>query len=211
MKKYCQKTQPAKTIFKIAYATVDAVLTPTLVCGKYLGESTAANFLWVKSFAREIRERAQKKDKNKIKGMEDIVYKDESYKIIGACFEVYKQKGCGFSEAVYQECLAIELGLQKIPFVEQPKIQLEYKGKVLEQFFQPDFICYGKIILEIKALPAIIEINKSQTLNYLNATNFDLAVLVNFGHFPKLEYKRIANNIKKQTISNLEYEIKSWF
>ena len=141
--------------------------------------------------------------------MSQIIYKEESYKIIGACFEVYKQKGCGFSEAVYQECLAIEFELQKIPFVEQPKIQLEYKGRILDQYFQPDFVCYQKIIVEIKALPAIIEINKSQTLNYLNATNFDLALLVNFGHFPKLEYKRIANNHKKTNVS-LKDEMESW-
>ena len=141
--------------------------------------------------------------------MSELVYKEESYKIIGACFKVYKQKGCGFSEAVYQECLAIEFGLQKIPFVEQPKIQLDYKGKILNQYFQPDYICYNKIIVEIKSLPLIIEINKSQTLNYLNATNFDLALLVNFGHFPKIEYKRIANNLKKTNI-NLKDEIESW-
>lgn len=91
--------------------------------------------------------------------MDDIVYKEESYKIVGACFEVYKQKGCGFSESVYQECLAIEFQLQEIPFLEQPKMRLEYKGKILNQYFQPDFVCYKKIIIEIKALPAIIEIN----------------------------------------------------
>lgn len=142
--------------------------------------------------------------------MEDIVYKEESYKIIGACFEVYKQKGCSFTEPVYQECLSIELELQKIPFIAQPKIQLEYKGRTLEQFFQPDFVCYGKIVVEIKALPVIIEINKSQTLNYLNATSFELALLVNFGHFPKLEYKRIANNLKKTNNSSLTDEIQSW-
>ena len=140
--------------------------------------------------------------------MDEIIYKEESYKIIGACFEVYKQKGCGFSEAVYQECLSIEFEMQKIPFAAQPKIQLEYKGRILTQFFQPDFVCFEKIIVEIKALPAILEINKSQALNYLNATNFDLALLVNFGHFPKLEYKRIANNRNKN--NSLKDEIKSW-
>ena len=142
--------------------------------------------------------------------MSDLVYKEEGYKIIGACFEVYKQKGGGFSEVVYQECLSMESELQKIPFVSQPKIQLEYKGRTLEHFFQPDFVYYGKIIVAIKALPAIIEINKSQTLNYLNATNFDLALLVNFGYFPKLEYKRIANNLKKTENISIQDEIKSW-
>lgn len=143
--------------------------------------------------------------------MREIVYKEESYKIIGACFEVYKNKGCGFTEAVYQECLAMELEMQNIPFVEQPRIQLEYKGKTLEQYFEPDFICYNKIILEIKALPNLLEISKAQVINYLNATKFELALLANFGHFPKLEYKRLANN-KTQLSENksIKDELNSW-
>lgn len=143
--------------------------------------------------------------------MTEIVYKEESYKIIGACFEVYKQKGFGFTEAIYQECLAIEFEIQEIPFIEQPEIQLEYKSRKLKQFFRPDFICYDKIIVELKALPELIPQNHLQTLNYLNATNFELALLVNFGHYPKLEYKRIANNRIKNNEVNLQDEIKSWF
>lgn len=139
-----------------------------------------------------------------------LIYEQETYKILGACFEVYKQKGCGFTEAVYQECLAIEFELQKIPFLSQPKLQLEYKGRILEQFFIPDFICFVKIIVEIKALSDLIEINKSQALNYLNATNFELALLVNLGHYPKLEHKRIANTKNKNLNSSLRDEIKSW-
>lgn len=143
--------------------------------------------------------------------MTDIIYKEESYKIIGACFEVYKQKGCGFTEGVYQECLAIEFEIQNISFIAQPRIELEYKGRKLEQFFVPDFICFDKIIVEIKALSNLIEVNKAQTLNYLNATKYDLALLVNFGHFPQLEYKRIANNQPKTNNNNsLKEEIKSW-
>ncbi len=133
-----------------------------------------------------------------------LIYEQETYKILGSCFEVYKQKGCGFTEPVYQECLAIEFEIQNIPFVAQPKIQLEYKGRILDQFFRPDFICFDKIIFEIKALPQIIEVNKSQTLNYLNATNFDLALLINFGYFPKLEHKRIANTQNKIRIKALK-------
>ena len=138
--------------------------------------------------------------------MPEIVFKEESYKIIGCCFEVYKQKGYGFTEPIYQECLAIELELQDIPFVAQPKINLNYKGRVLESFFRPDFICYDKIIVEIKAVEGLIEEHQSQTLNYLNATKFELALLVNFGNFPKVDYKRIANNRNK----SLRNEIKSW-
>ena len=80
---------------------------------------------------------------------QEILYKDESYHIIGACFEVYKEKGNGFLESVYQECLAMELGLAEIPFVEKSKLKLYYKSKPLKQTYEPDFICHDKIILEI--------------------------------------------------------------
>lgn len=132
--------------------------------------------------------------------MPEILFREESYKIIGACFEVYKQKGCGFTEPIYQECLQIELSLQEIPFVAQPVLELEYKGRILEQFFKPDFICYGKIIVEIKALEKLMDAHRAQSLNYLNATNFELALLVNFGHFPKIEYERIANTRRRLEI-----------
>lgn len=142
--------------------------------------------------------------------MQEIVCKEESYKIIGACFEVYKQKGFGFTEPIYQECLGIEFEIQKIPFIAQAKIQLEYKGRLLEQFFKSDFICFDKIIVEIKAVPNLVDANKSQTLNYLNATNFDLALLVNFGHYPKLEYKRFANNKINELKTNIQDELNRW-
>jgi GxxExxY protein len=125
--------------------------------------------------------------------MAELIYKEESYRIIGACFEVYKQKGIGFTEPIYQECLEMELALQDIPFVSQSDLQLEYKGALLKQTFKPDLICYGKIIVEIKAVENLIDIFRAQTLNYLNATGYDLALLVNFGHFPKLEYERLVN------------------
>ena len=140
--------------------------------------------------------------------MQEIVYQKESYQIIGACFEVYNQKGFGFSEAVYQECLAIEFELQGVPFVEQPAMHLEYKGRVLDQFYKPDFVCFEKIIVELKAVSSIVDAHISQTLNYLSATKFELALLVNFGEYPKLNYKRIANN--KKPIKSLRDEINSW-
>lgn len=141
--------------------------------------------------------------------MGEILYKYESYKIIGACFEVYKNKGCGFTEPVYQECLEIEFNLQDIPFIAQPSLELEYKGRPLVQSFRPDFVCYEKIVVEIKALSNLIDIHRSQALNYLNATNFDLALLVNFGFHPKLEYQRIANDMKRAEKS-VRDEINSW-
>ena len=139
--------------------------------------------------------------------MSEIIYKEESYKIIGACFEVYKQKGCGFTEPVYQECLKIEFRLKNIPFVFEPKIQIEYKGEIINHYFKPDFVCYNKIILELKAISKLIDENRSQTINYLNATNFELGLLVNFGHFPKMEYERFGN---KKNYKSLKDEIKSW-
>jgi GxxExxY protein len=125
--------------------------------------------------------------------MQELIYKDESYRIMGACFEVYKSRGVGFTEPVYQECLQIEFALEGVPFAAQPKIQLEYKGQILDQYFRPDFICFNKIIVEIKAVSSLMDEHKSQALNYLNATSFQLALLVNFGGYPKLEYKRLAN------------------
>ena len=139
--------------------------------------------------------------------MAEIIYKGESYKITGACFEVYKQKGCGFTEFVYHECLKIEFELQNIPFVFEPMIQLEYKGRVLDQYFKPDFVCYDKIILEIKSVSNLIDEHRAQTMKYLNSVKFDLGLLVNFGHFPKLEYERFGN---RQAHKNLKDEIKSW-
>ncbi len=124
--------------------------------------------------------------------MAEIIYREESYEIIGACFEVYKQKGCGFTEPVYQECLALEFGLREIPFVAQPKVEMEYNGVRLEQFFRLDFVCFDKIVIELKAQAKLIDENRSQTLNYLHANKFKLALLVNFGSHPKLEYERLV-------------------
>lgn len=115
--------------------------------------------------------------------MTEILFKDESYKIMGACFEVYKRKGCGFSEPIYQEGLAIEFEMQEIPFISQPAFELEYKGRKLEHFVRPDFLCYGKIIVELKALDKLTDICRAQVLNYLSSTNLDLGILINFWPF----------------------------
>lgn len=124
--------------------------------------------------------------------MARIILKDESYAIMGACFEVYREKGCGFIEPVYQEWLEIELGLQSIPFAATPKLPLSYKNKKLKKIFRPDFICYGLMIVEIKALSALNDQHRAQVHNYLRATGFELGLLVNFGTTPKIEYERIV-------------------
>jgi len=105
---------------------------------------------------------------------------------------VYKEKDCGFLEAVYQECLELEFDIQNIPFKAQEALQLEYKRISLKQRYAPDFICYGKIILEIKALKTLADEHFAQVHNYLKATKMKLRLLVNFAHYPKLEYQRIV-------------------
>lgn len=124
--------------------------------------------------------------------MSEIIHREESYRIMGACFEVYKEKGCGFLEAVYQECLELEFGDQNLTFVAQPKLGLSYKGRALRQTYAPDFICFNKIVLEIKAVSALTDEHRAQVQNYLRATGYRLGLLVNFGHFPKVESERIA-------------------
>lgn len=124
--------------------------------------------------------------------MANIVHKLESFEIMGACFEVYKEKGCGFVESIYQECLELELHDRKIPFQAQAELALAYKGRPLRSRFKPDFICYGKIILEIKAVSALTDEHRAQVQNYLRATQCKLGLLVNFAHYPKLEYERLV-------------------
>ena len=120
-----------------------------------------------------------------------LLYEEETYKILGACFEVYKEKGCGFLEAVYQECLEIELSLQSIPFELQPNVSLAYKGHTLRQIYIPDLICFQKIIVEIKAVSVLDDAHRAQLHNYLKASGHRVGLLVNFGHHPKIEHERI--------------------
>ena len=120
----------------------------------------------------------------------EITFKNESDKIVGACFEVYNHMGHGLLEAVYQECLAMEFADQGVPFVEQPQLKLKYKAKPLKQGYQPDFLCFGEIIVEIKSAKNLTDEHRAQTINYLKATGKKLALLVNFGHYPKLESER---------------------
>ncbi len=122
----------------------------------------------------------------------DVLFKEESYQIVGACFEVYREKGCGFLEAVYQECLEIELRLRGIPFTAQMPLVLEYKGCPLRSKYAPDFICYDRIILELKAVTELTDEHRAQVQNYLKATGMKLGLLVNFGHYPKAQVERIV-------------------
>jgi GxxExxY protein len=120
-----------------------------------------------------------------------LLYEAESYQILGACFEVYKEKGPGFLESVYQECLEIELELRNIPFRSKAELKLDYKGRVLRQTYVPDFILFEKIILDLKALSELHDKHRAQVHNYLKATGFRVGVLANFGAYPQLEHDRL--------------------
>jgi GxxExxY protein len=111
-----------------------------------------------------------------------LVHADECYRIIGACFEVYRGKGSGFLESVFHECLALEFGLQRIPFESHKRLRLEYKGSPLQQVYVADFVCFDKVVVELKAVTALIDEHRAQMLNYLAATGYKLGLLVNFGH-----------------------------
>ncbi len=121
-----------------------------------------------------------------------IRHEEKTYNILGACFRVYKNIGCGFLEAVYQECMEIEFDTRKIPFTSQPSLNIIYRGKKLRQFYQPDFIVYDTVILEIKAISNLADEHQAQLLNYLHASQLEVGLLVNFGHHPKVEYKRMV-------------------
>ncbi len=123
--------------------------------------------------------------------MEDrILFKEESYKIIGAAMEVHKVLGTGFTEPVYQEALELEFQLRDIPYVREKNFQITYKGQILEKGFRPDFVCFDEIIVELKAVSDFTDEHYAQVYNYLKACQMDLGLLINFGK-KSLEYKRI--------------------
>ncbi|MFA5624798.1 MAG: GxxExxY protein [Bradymonadales bacterium] len=122
---------------------------------------------------------------------EKVFFKKECYEIQGAVFDVYREMGSGFLESVYQECLEKELRKRRIPFVAHLELELTYKGEPLQQTYKPDLICYGQIIVELKAVKDIAALHKAQMLNYLNATGMKLGLLVNFGAYPKATITRL--------------------
>lgn len=109
-----------------------------------------------------------------------LLYPKESYKINGAIYEVHNVLGPGLLEKVYQEALEKEFILQKIPFEREKSFQIAYKGDILEQKYIADFVCYDKIVLELKAVEDLLPIHKAQVINYLAITGYKLGLLVNF-------------------------------
>jgi len=128
--------------------------------------------------------------------MDDILlYKNESFQIIGAAMEVHKTLGCGFIEPVYQEALAIEMEKRNIPFEREKEITIDYKGSILSKTFRADFICFNKIILELKAVSNFTDEHYAQIYSYLKAGKMDLGILMNFGRI-SLDYERIPASQK---------------
>ncbi len=110
-----------------------------------------------------------------------LIYEQETYQIIGAAMKVHNELGPGFTEKVYQEALAIEFAERDIPFQRETEFHAIYKGIVLEGTFIPDFICYDKIIVELKAVKELDDVHRSQAINYARIAGFNLALLINFG------------------------------
>ena len=122
---------------------------------------------------------------------DDLLYRDEAYRLIGACLAVHKDKGHGFVEAIYQDALEIELELSGIPFERKRNFSIYYRDRSLKHTYTPDLIGFDKIIIELKAAKALNDEHRAQLLNYLKITGLQLGLLVNFGSYPRLEWERI--------------------
>ena len=123
--------------------------------------------------------------------MSNLFYQDESYNISGALFSVYNELGCGFLERVYQDALEVEFRLRNIHYEREKLIQVMYKGHPLGEPYRADFVCYGKIIVELKSVSKILDVHRAQIINYLKATKMKLGFLVNFGE-ENLKIERIV-------------------
>ncbi len=123
--------------------------------------------------------------------MKELIYPDESYTIVGAAMAVHRALGLGFSEKVYQEALALELKAQGIPFEREKPLYIHYRGQQLKQMFYADFVCYGKIIVELKAVSNILPEHQLQVTNYLRCAEMKLGIILNFGK-ASLDTQRIV-------------------
>jgi GxxExxY protein len=123
--------------------------------------------------------------------MVNLIYKEEVYQIIGAAMEVHKELGCRFLELVYQEALSLEFEERKIPFEQEKEINIYYKDLRLDKKYRADFLCFDKIIVEVKALSGLAPEHESQLLDYLKASEEKVGVLLNFG-ISSLQYKRMV-------------------
>ena len=121
-----------------------------------------------------------------------LKFEEETGKILNACMEVHKELGNGFLEPVYQEALEEEFKIQKIPYEREKLLTVMYKGKKLSKEYFADFVCYGNIIVELKAVTSLVKGHKAQVINYMKATNSEIGILVNFGE-NSLKWERISH------------------
>jgi GxxExxY protein len=124
--------------------------------------------------------------------MEKIIFKDEVYAVVGAAIEVHKELGPGFLEPVYQEAMEIELEKRSIPFEPQKPLAIQYKGRKLLKGYVVDLVCFGFVIVELKAQEKLSGKEEAQVLNYLKASKLKVGLLINFGSYGKLEWKRFV-------------------
>jgi GxxExxY protein len=118
------------------------------------------------------------------------LYQQQGYDFMAAAFEVHTEMGHGFLEEVYHESLELELIQRGIPYISKPKLSLSYKGQLLKKQYEADLIVIGEIVVELKAVKALLPEHEAQLINYLRATQKRVGYLVNFGSFPKLEWRR---------------------
>ncbi len=124
--------------------------------------------------------------------LQDLIYPNEAYYIIGAAMKVHSELGPGFTEKVYQDALAIELRYRNIPFRREVELHASYRNITLESTFKPDFICYEKIIVEIKAVNELNDVHRSQAMNYAKVAGMKLALLINFGESSLVYERRVV-------------------
>ena len=129
------------------------------------------------------------------------VFKQEAYKIVGCAMKVHAELGPGFLESVYHEALEMMFQIEEIPYQHEPPMKIEFMGYTLKGKHFPDFTCYDKIIIELKAQDELIGINRAQTISYLKASEYKLGLLINFGA-EQLQYERLVRNICSTNLTN---------
>lgn len=123
--------------------------------------------------------------------MSELIYKQESYDIVGAAMAVHQELGCGFNEEVFQEAFELELIARGIPYEREKVLKIQYRGATLKKTYKVDFVCYGEIVVELKALETLASIHETQVINYLKASQKQLGILINFGE-KVLKHKQIV-------------------
>jgi GxxExxY protein len=121
----------------------------------------------------------------------------ETYAVIGAAMEVHRELGCGLLECPYKDALELELNARAIPCRREVEVPVFYKGQRLRSFYIADFLCFERLIVEAKAIKALTDLDRAQTINYLKATAFERALLMNFGA-SSLQYERLVNRFGRQ-------------